>query len=98
MIILLPNIKMKLSIKEISDSTFKVIISDEKETYHLVSVSDDFLNKYTKNKITKKKLIELSFNFLLEREKNSSILREFQLQEISKYFPEYFDSVRSWIK
>ena len=41
---------MKLSIKEISDSTFKVIISDEKETYHLVSVSDDFLNKYTKNK------------------------------------------------
>ena len=98
MIILLPNIKMKLSIKEISDSTFKVIISDEKETSHLVSVSDDFLNKFTKNKITKKKLIELSFNFLLEREKNSSILREFQLQEISKYFPEYFDSVRSWIK
>ena len=42
MISLLPNIKMKLSIKEISDSTFKVIISDEKETSHLVSVSDDF--------------------------------------------------------
>ena len=89
---------MKLSISEISDSLFKVTVKDEVETSHLVNVSDDFLDKYIKKKISKKKLIELSFNFLLEREKNTSILKEFKLEVISQYFPEYLDTVKSWIK
>ena len=89
---------MKLSISEISDSLFKVTVKDELETSHLVNVSDDFLDKYIKKKISKKKLIELSFNFLLEREKNTSILKEFKLEVISQYFPEYLDTVKSWIK
>ncbi len=89
---------MKLSISEISDSLFKVTILDEVETSHLVTVSDEFLNKYIKKKISKKKLIELSFNFLLEREGNSSILKEFKLEVIAEYFPEYLDSVKTWVK
>ena len=89
---------MKLSISEISDSLFKVTISDEVQTSHLVIVCEKFLNKYIKKKISKKKLIELSFNFLLEREKNSSILKEFKLEVISEYFPEYLDVLKSWIK
>lgn len=40
------------------------------------------------------KLIRLSFEFLLERESNDSILHEFDLPDISGYFPEY----ESWIK
>lgn len=34
-------------------------------------------------------LVERSFAFLLDREPPSSILREFQLTEIERYFPEY---------
>lgn len=34
-------------------------------------------------------LVERSFTFLLEREPPSSILREFQLTDIERYFPEY---------
>jgi hypothetical protein len=34
-------------------------------------------------------LVERSFTFLLEREPPSSILREFQLPDIERYFPEY---------
>ena len=43
----------------------------------------------TKNKISKKELLNFSFNFLLERETNTSILSSFDITVISKYFPEY---------
>ena len=35
------------------------------------------------------RLVEVSFDFLLEREPHTSILREFELTEIGRYFPEY---------
>ena len=36
-------------------------------------------------------IIKKSFEFLLERESNESILRSFDLEEIENYFPEYND-------
>ena len=39
--------------------------------------------------ISKKELLNFSFNFLLERETNTSILSSFDITVISKYFPEY---------
>ncbi len=86
----------KLFINEISSDLFKVKIVDKSETFHLVTLSDNYLNKLTENKISKKKLIELSFKFLLEKEENTSILSEFDLQVISQYFPDYLDNVKSW--
>jgi len=34
-------------------------------------------------------LVEKSFEFLLDRESNTSILRSFELPVIGQYFPEY---------
>ena len=87
---------MKLFINEISDDLFKVRIIQESETTHLVTLRDNYFYELTKNQITKKKLIELSFNFLLKKEKNTSIISEFELQIISQYFPDYLDNVKSW--
>ncbi|HDZ54565.1 MAG TPA: hypothetical protein ENI19_03855 [Candidatus Nealsonbacteria bacterium] len=39
--------------------------------------------------LTPEELVRKSFEFLLEREPKESILREFNLNVISKYFPEY---------
>jgi hypothetical protein len=39
-------------------------------------------------------LVRVSFAFLLERESPSSILRNFSLEQIGDYFPEYPDTVR----
>lgn len=39
-------------------------------------------------------LVRRSFEFLLEREPPSSILREFDLSVIRRYFPEYDQSLR----
>jgi hypothetical protein len=39
------------------------------------------------------RVVQESFRFLLEREPASSILSEFSLDEITRYFPEYPDEL-----
>jgi hypothetical protein len=41
------------------------------------------------------RLVEESFGFLLEREPPESILRDFDLRTISRYFPEYENEIRA---
>jgi hypothetical protein len=43
-------------------------------------------------------LIEKSFEFLLEREPNTSVLRSFELGVIAGYFPEYEQTIRGLLK
>ncbi|MGH7927940.1 MAG: hypothetical protein ACREQV_09115 [Candidatus Binatia bacterium] len=38
-------------------------------------------------------LVRESFEFLLEREPRSSIMRDFELMVIARYFPEYRDQI-----
>jgi hypothetical protein len=39
------------------------------------------------------RIVRVSFEFLLEREPASSIMREFSLDVIGRYFPEYEDEL-----
>jgi len=41
------------------------------------------------------RLVEETFDFLLEREAKESILRTFDLSVVSQYFPEYDHEIRS---
>jgi hypothetical protein len=43
-------------------------------------------------------LVEKSFEFLLERESNTSILSSFDLPVIGRYFPEYESTIRKMLK
>ena len=67
-----------------------------KLTKHVVSVTDQMLLNLTNNKISKEELLNFSFNFLLEREPNTSILSKFDIIVISKYFPEYISKVENY--
>ena len=87
---------MKFQIDQINNSQFKVLIKDSVDSCHLVTVSDETFQKLKKKKITKRKLINLSFEFLLTKEKNTQILREFEIQVISEYFPDYLEKVKLW--
>ena len=87
---------MIFQIDQINKDLFKVFIKDNIDTCHLVTLKDEIFQKFTQNKITKKKLINLSFEFLLKKEKNTQILREFDLQVISEYFPDYMENIKSW--
>ena len=39
-------------------------------------------------------LVRASFEFLLERERKESILRQFELPMISRYFPDFEDTIK----
>ena len=80
---------MELLITELSMDKFEITVKADQLTKHVVTVTDQMLLNITNNKISKEELLNFSFNFLLERESNTSILTSFDLTVISKYFPEY---------
>jgi hypothetical protein len=64
-------------------------------TSHQVTVPDDLIDELGLPDVDQEELVEESFAFLLEREPATSILEEFPLTTISRYFPEYPDELRS---
>ena len=87
---------MSLSIKKLSDDVFMVTVAETSTTTHTVTVTDQSLNDLTDNNVTKTQLLKFSFNFLLDREPNTSILSSFDNKVISRYFSDYKDEVRRW--
>ena len=58
------------------------------QTTHEVTVTAEDLARYAPGS-TPERLLEVSFQFLLEHEPVSSILSRFALPIIERYFPEY---------
>ncbi len=87
---------MELLITELSKDKFEITVNVDQIIKHVVSVTDHMLLNLTKNKISKEELLNFSFNFLLEREPNTSILSKFEIIVISKYFPEYISKVENY--
>ena len=72
--------------------TYEVIVEGAEaatQTSHRVKLMPEYYQKLCGGTITHEWLIIQSFKFLLEREPNTAILREFDLSEIARYFPEY---------
>ncbi len=78
-----------ITVKEIGENRFHVTVTASRTTEHEVSVDPDYAKRLCKGRLTTAALIEKSFAFLLEREPNTSILRQFDLSVINSYFPEY---------
>jgi hypothetical protein len=57
-------------------------------------VTQDYYEQLTGGAIPAAKLIKKSFEFLLAREPNTSILSEFDLAVISRYFPDYVQEMK----
>lgn len=79
----------EITIHKISDALFEVTVRANSTTTHQVSVQPSYALKLTSGKITIELLLKKSFEFLLAREPNTSILRSFDLSVIARYFPEY---------
>ena len=65
------------------------VIEDRSESTHRVTVTADEYRRLSEGKIEADELIRRSFEFLLAREPKESILPEFDLPLIGRYFPEY---------
>ena len=89
---------MTISVTAKDQNTFEVVVTTQSTTTHFVTISDAIHTKLTNGKISKEILLEKSFEFLLAREPNTSILSQFKIEVISQYFPDYANSVGKWLE
>ena len=87
---------MIISVTAKGQDTFEVVVTTQSTTTHSVTVSDAIHTQLTNGKISKETLLEKSFEFLLEREPNTSILSKFKIEVISQYFPDYVGAAGKW--
>ena len=87
-----------IKIIELEKGQFSVEVIDKKTTFHKVIISDKIHQNLTGGKVSKTQMLEKSFEFLLKREPNTSILTNFEIQLISNYFSDYENYISSWSK
>lgn len=80
-----------IDVQKKSETQYRVtIIPDEGfVTQHSVTLHPEYHRLMTGGAIAPEKLIVASFEFLLGHESNDAILPEFDLPDISIYFPSY---------
>ena len=88
---------MEILIKKNDKNTFTVLIESSVNSNHTITLNDDIHFQMTEGIKSKEELILFSFKFLLERENNTSILSNFNLETIQNYFPEYKNEIQNWI-
>jgi hypothetical protein len=87
-----------ITVKKINDTTFEVSVEGRTTTTHKVTVNPSYYRKLTEGRVPVEILVEKSFEFLLAREPNTSILRSFELPVIGRYFPEYERLIREMLE
>ncbi|MGH2840053.1 MAG: hypothetical protein ACRDKY_04420 [Solirubrobacteraceae bacterium] len=75
----------EISVTPLSERTYEVAVDGASR--HVVTVPERF------GDADLERVVRASFEFLLEREPASSILPEFSLDVIGRYFPEYDDEL-----
>ena len=83
------NKMIVINVVECNPTSYRVTVTGNTTTTHEVTVNADYALKLTENKINTAQLVKKTFEFLLARESNTSILRSFDLSVIAHYFPEY---------
>ena len=82
-------VRPQIVIEPLADSVYRVVVTHgHSMTRHEVTVTPEDVARYAPGS-TPERLLQASFEFLLEREPASSILSRFALPVIERYFPEY---------
>ena len=79
----------QIQVISIDEQTYKVTVVSASTSTHEVNVQAAYALKLSGGNISTADLVKKSFEFLLQRESNNSILRRFDLSVITHYFPEY---------
>ena len=78
-----------ISASLIDTGTYEVVVDGDVETVHRVRMSQDYYKKLCGGTVTHEWVLINAFQFLLEREPNTAILKEFELPLIGRNFPEF---------
>ena len=74
---------------------FLIEVGDKEDKIkYSVTLDEGYWKKLTDSQYMPGELVRRSFKFLLGREPKESILKEFNLREISRYFSEYEDEMK----
>ncbi|MGH9803957.1 MAG: hypothetical protein ACRD4D_02200 [Candidatus Acidiferrales bacterium] len=86
---------VRIEITKTDDRHYSVSVSDAAgRSSHRVTVDPAYSQKLLSRKAAPEELIRRSFEFLLEHEPKESILSEFDLAVIQRYFPDYKKEIR----
>ncbi len=84
-----------LRVQPAGNNAFTVRVSEGgSETTHRVTVPPEDFQRLGGGYGSPEELLRASFEFLLAREPRESILREFEITVISRYFPEFETEIR----
>ena len=82
-----------IAIQHLDGQEWQVTVNSGTRTEHRVRVTDADLRRFGAGHPVEE-LLKASFEFLLEREPNSSILNSFDLPVIGRYFSEYEKEIK----
>ena len=77
-------------------ASYRVTVTDGGSSTHLVTVAPSDLERLAEGRSVEA-LLEASFRFLLDREPKESIMGRFDLNVISRYFPEYESKIADYL-
>ena len=86
-----------IEVKHLAGDEWTVSVQGAMKTYHRVRVTKADVARFSQGH-TAEELLRASFQFLLERESNTSILATFDLPLIGNYFPEYEQDIRARLR
>lgn len=79
-----------ISVEPSGENQFRVTVSEgSTRSSHRVAVQPKDYERIAAGKITPPELVKMSFEFLLEHERKESILPQFDLMVIARYFPAF---------
>jgi hypothetical protein len=82
------NASIHITADRASD-TYVVAVKGRKTTQHRVTVRPVYLRELGIEAFPIPRVLHEAFAFLLERESNTSVLAQFDLSDIERYFPEF---------
>ena len=87
------EIGQDIRVESLSSDEFSVIL-ERNNLRFVVFLSDDYYKNLTLLRIEKKRIVEFSISFLLQRLTAASIRHVFDLSLIRKHFPEFESEVK----
>ncbi len=89
----------QITIAPVGEHRYAVTLQDSgTSTEHIVSVPQALITDLGLDPTDEARLLRVSFEFLLDREGPGSILRQFDLDVIGRYFPEYLATMRRRVR
>jgi hypothetical protein len=83
-----------ISITALEEGAYGVeVVEGQRTTHHRVTVPPSLLDDLALGDVPPEDVVRESFEFLLEHEPPTSILNEFSLDVIERYFPEYAEEL-----